>query len=85
MHLPVRRALLSVSDKTGILDLARALSALDIELLSTGGTYKLIREAGIAVTEVSAHTGFPEIIKRHLQFGLPTIRIHSRIHHSGLA
>jgi phosphoribosylaminoimidazolecarboxamide formyltransferase / IMP cyclohydrolase len=74
MHLPVRRALLSVSDKTGILDLARALSALDIELLSTGGTYKLIREAGIAVTEVSAHTGFPEIMDGRVK------TLHPKIH-----
>ncbi|MFO7340436.1 MAG: bifunctional phosphoribosylaminoimidazolecarboxamide formyltransferase/IMP cyclohydrolase, partial [Lysobacteraceae bacterium] len=49
--LPVRRALLSVSDKTGLLDLARALSARGIELLSTGGTARAIREAGLPVRD----------------------------------
>ena len=59
---PVRRALLSVSDKTGIVALAEALSALNVALLSTGGTFKTLQQAGLAVTEVSAHTGFPEIM-----------------------
>ncbi len=74
MHHPVRRALLSVSDKTGILELARALAALEIELLSTGGTYKLLRDAGVAVTEVSAHTGFPEIMDGRVK------TLHPKIH-----
>jgi phosphoribosylaminoimidazolecarboxamide formyltransferase/IMP cyclohydrolase len=56
---PVRQALISVSDKTGIVELARALHALGIHLLSTGGTAKLLADAGLPVTEVSAHTGFP--------------------------
>ncbi|MCD9033928.1 bifunctional phosphoribosylaminoimidazolecarboxamide formyltransferase/IMP cyclohydrolase [Luteimonas sp. Y-2-2-4F] len=60
--LPVRRALLSVSDKTGLVDLARALSARGVELLSTGGTAQAIREAGLAVTDVSEATGFPEMM-----------------------
>ncbi len=60
--LPVRRALLSVSDKTGLIDLARALAARDVELLSTGGTAKAIREAGLAVKDVSELTGFPEMM-----------------------
>ena len=60
--LPVRRALLSVSDKTGLLDLARALAARGVELLSTGGTAKAIREAGLAVKDVSEVTGFPEMM-----------------------
>ena len=60
--LPVRRALLSVSDKTGLIELARALAARDIELLSTGGTAKAIREAGLAVHDVSEVTGFPEMM-----------------------
>jgi phosphoribosylaminoimidazolecarboxamide formyltransferase/IMP cyclohydrolase len=47
--LPIRRALLSVSDKTGIVDFARELVALDVELLSTGGTYRLLKDNGIAV------------------------------------
>jgi phosphoribosylaminoimidazolecarboxamide formyltransferase/IMP cyclohydrolase len=60
--LPVRRALLSVSDKTGLIDLARALAARDIELLSTGGTAKAIRDAGLAVKDVAEVTGFPEMM-----------------------
>ena len=60
--LPVRRALLSVSDKTGLVDLARALSARGVELLSTGGTAQAIRDAGLAVTDVSEATGFPEMM-----------------------
>jgi phosphoribosylaminoimidazolecarboxamide formyltransferase/IMP cyclohydrolase len=60
--LPIRRALLSVSDKSGIVELARALAARGVTLLSTGGTAKLLRDASLAVTEVSAHTGFPEIM-----------------------
>ena len=58
----IRRALLSVSDKTGIVDFARSLTAFGIELVSTGGTAKAIAEAGIAVRDVSELTGFPEIM-----------------------
>ncbi|QSX79461.1 bifunctional phosphoribosylaminoimidazolecarboxamide formyltransferase/IMP cyclohydrolase [Agrilutibacter solisilvae] len=61
-RLPVRRALLSVSDKTGLVDLARALAAQGVELLSTGGTAKAIRDAGLAVRDVSDVTGFPEMM-----------------------
>ncbi|MBP6749951.1 MAG: bifunctional phosphoribosylaminoimidazolecarboxamide formyltransferase/IMP cyclohydrolase [Xanthomonadaceae bacterium] len=66
-HLPsapvtLRRALLSVSDKTGLLDLARALAARGIELVSTGGTAKAIRDAGLPVRDVSDLTGFPEMM-----------------------
>ncbi|WP_288730030.1 bifunctional phosphoribosylaminoimidazolecarboxamide formyltransferase/IMP cyclohydrolase [uncultured Pseudoxanthomonas sp.] len=60
--LPVRRALLSVSDKTGLLELARALAARGVELLSTGGTAKAIRDAGLPVKDVSEVTGFPEMM-----------------------
>jgi len=60
--LPVRRALLSVSDKTGLVALAKALAARNIELLSTGGTAKAIREAGLPVKDVSEVTGFPEMM-----------------------
>ena len=59
---PIRRALLSVSDKTGIIEFARALSEQGVELLSTGGTCKLLADNGIAVTEVSDHTGHLEIM-----------------------
>ncbi|MET3931647.1 phosphoribosylaminoimidazolecarboxamide formyltransferase/IMP cyclohydrolase [Lysobacter sp. OAE881] len=58
----VRRALLSVSDKTGLIELARALHAFDVELLSTGGTAKAIRDAGLPVKDVSDVTGFPEMM-----------------------
>jgi phosphoribosylaminoimidazolecarboxamide formyltransferase/IMP cyclohydrolase len=66
-HLPsapvtIRRALLSVSDKTGLLELARALAARNVQLLSTGGTAKAIREAGLPVRDVSEVTGFPEMM-----------------------
>ncbi|HEY0310805.1 MAG TPA: bifunctional phosphoribosylaminoimidazolecarboxamide formyltransferase/IMP cyclohydrolase [Luteimonas sp.] len=58
----VRRALLSVSDKTGLLDLARALARHGVALLSTGGTARALREAGLDVTDVSEATGFPEMM-----------------------
>ncbi|MBB1472924.1 MULTISPECIES: bifunctional phosphoribosylaminoimidazolecarboxamide formyltransferase/IMP cyclohydrolase [unclassified Luteimonas] len=61
-RLPLRRALLSVSDKTGLLDLARALAARGVELLSTGGTARTLRDAGLAVRDVADATGFPEMM-----------------------
>jgi len=70
----VRRALLSVSDKSGIVDLARELRARGVELLSTGGTYKLLADAGIDATEVSRHTGFPEIMDGRVK------TLHPKIH-----
>lgn len=60
--VPVRRALLSVFDKTGLIDFATALAAAGVELVSTGGTAKAITEAGLAVRDVSELTGFPEIM-----------------------
>lgn len=71
--LPIRRALLSVSDKTGILGFARTLAARGAELLSTGGTAKALREAGLAVTEVSDHTGFPEILDGRVKTLVPQL------------
>ena len=62
MLQPVRRALISVSDKSGVVELARAIAARNIEILSTGGTARLLREAGLAVREVADYTGFPEIM-----------------------
>ncbi|APX16146.1 bifunctional phosphoribosylaminoimidazolecarboxamide formyltransferase/IMP cyclohydrolase [Phaeobacter inhibens] len=59
---PVRRALLSVSDKTGLIDLGKALAARGVELLSTGGTAKTLRDAGLTVKDVSEITGFPEMM-----------------------
>jgi phosphoribosylaminoimidazolecarboxamide formyltransferase/IMP cyclohydrolase len=73
-RLRLRRALLSVSDKTGIVDLARALAARGVALLSTGGTARLLAGAGLAVTEVSAHTGFPEIMDGRVK------TLHPKIH-----
>ncbi|HEY8622392.1 MAG TPA: bifunctional phosphoribosylaminoimidazolecarboxamide formyltransferase/IMP cyclohydrolase, partial [Casimicrobiaceae bacterium] len=58
----IRRALLSVTDKTGIVEFARQLQALSIELISTGGTAAALRAAGLAVTDVAEVTGFPEML-----------------------
>jgi phosphoribosylaminoimidazolecarboxamide formyltransferase/IMP cyclohydrolase len=58
----IHRALLSVSDKTGLVDFARTLAAVGVELISTGGTAKAIRDAGLAVKDISEHTGFPEML-----------------------
>jgi phosphoribosylaminoimidazolecarboxamide formyltransferase/IMP cyclohydrolase len=66
-------ALLSVSDKTGIVDLARALHAQGVKLLSTGGTAKLLAESGLPVTEVAEHTGFPEMLDGRVKTLHPTI------------
>jgi phosphoribosylaminoimidazolecarboxamide formyltransferase/IMP cyclohydrolase len=70
---PIRRALLSVSDKTGLADLARAFSTRGVEILSTGGSAQVLRDAGIAVVEVSAHTGFPEILDGRVKTLVPQI------------
>jgi phosphoribosylaminoimidazolecarboxamide formyltransferase/IMP cyclohydrolase len=74
IHRPIRRALLSVSDKTGIVEFARALSAQGIEVLSTGGTFKLLTENGIAATEVSDYTGHPEIMDGRVK------TLHPKVH-----
>ena len=67
------QALISVSDKTGVLDFARALHALGVTLLSTGGTAKLLADAGLPVTEVAEHTGFPEMLDGRVKTLHPTI------------
>ncbi len=72
--IQIRRALISVSDKTGIIDFARALSAGGVELLSTGGTATAIAEAGIPVKQVSDVTGFPEILDGRVK------TLHPKIH-----
>ncbi len=69
----VRRALISVSDKAGIVDFARQLTAHNIELLSTGGTFRLLQENRIPVIEVSDHTGFPEMMDGRVKTLHPTI------------
>lgn len=79
MPLQIRRALISVSDKTGIEDFAQTLVAAGIEILSTGGTYRALQQAGIAVTEVSDHTGSPEIMDGRVK------TLHPKIHGGILA
>ena len=74
MLLPVRRALLSVSDKTGLVELARWLAAHDVEILSTGGTARLLTAQGLTVREVSNYTGFPEIMDGRVK------TLHPKIH-----
>jgi phosphoribosylaminoimidazolecarboxamide formyltransferase/IMP cyclohydrolase len=75
----IRRVLISVTDKTGILDFARALAESGAELISTGGTARLIREAGIAVQDVSDVTGFPEMLDGRVK------TLHPKIHGGILA
>ncbi len=76
---PVRRALLSVYDKDGIVDLARSLHELGVELLSTGGTARLVEEAGIPLRRVAEETGFPEMLDGRVK------TLHPRIHAGILA
>lgn len=71
---PVKRALISVSDKSGIVDFARELSKLGVELLSTGGTFALLKQNDIAVTEVSDYTGFPEMMDGRVK------TLHPKVH-----
>jgi len=70
----IKRALLSVSDKTGLIDFARALADAGVELLSTGGTAKAIREAGLPVIDVSDYTGFPEMLDGRVK------TLHPKVH-----
>jgi phosphoribosylaminoimidazolecarboxamide formyltransferase/IMP cyclohydrolase len=71
---PVRRALISVSDKTGILEFAQELVKMNIAILSTGGTYKVLTDAGLNITEVSEYTGFPEMMDGRVK------TLHPKIH-----
>ncbi len=71
--VPLRRALISVSDKTGLVAFAEALVKRGVEILSTGGSAKALRAAGVAVTEVSDHTGFPEILDGRVKTLVPQI------------
>ncbi len=71
--MKIQRALLSVSDKTGLIDFARGLSEQGIELLSTGGTAQAIAAAGIAVREISDYTGFPEMMDGRVKTLLPKV------------
>lgn len=69
----IKTALLSVSDKTGVLELAQALHARGVKLLSTGGTAKLLADNGLPVIEVANHTGFPEMLDGRVKTLHPTI------------
>jgi phosphoribosylaminoimidazolecarboxamide formyltransferase/IMP cyclohydrolase len=75
----VKRALVSVSDKSGVVEFARALAALGVEIISTGGTAKLLQKEGVAVTEVSAYTGFAEMLDGRVK------TLHPKIHGGLLA
>jgi phosphoribosylaminoimidazolecarboxamide formyltransferase/IMP cyclohydrolase len=70
----IKRALVSVSDKTGVVDLAKALADMNIEILSTGGTAKIIRKAGLKVKDISEHTGSPEMMNGRVK------TLHPRVH-----
>lgn len=73
-RLPIRRALISVSDKTGILEFARELETLGVEILSTGGTFKLLQDNGVAAVEVADYTGFAEMMDGRVK------TLHPKIH-----
>src|SRR5215475_5490149 len=70
----VRRAILSVTDKTGLVEFARRLSSLGVELVSTGGTAKLLRDSGVAVKDISELTGFPEMLDGRVK------TLHPKVH-----
>jgi len=72
--MKVTQALISVSEKRGVVDFARALAGLGIKLLSTGGTAKLLRDAGLAVMDVSEYTGFPEMLDGRVK------TLHPKVH-----
>ena len=72
--MKIQRALLSVSDKTGLIDFARALAGAGVELLSTGGTAKALRDAGLAVIDVGDYTGFPEMLDGRVK------TLHPKVH-----
>ena len=77
--IKVRRALISVSDKTGIKEFAQGLNQLGVEILSTGGTAKLLKEAGIPIRSVADYTGFPEMLEGRVK------TLHPKIHGGILA
>ena len=74
MASPIKRALISVSDKTGLVSLGRYLADNGVEILSTGGSAKTLADAGIAVKEVAEHTGFPEIMDGRVK------TLHPKVH-----
>ena len=70
----IERAILSVTDKTGVVDFARSLSRFDVQILSTGGTAKALREGGVKCTEISEYTGFPEMLDGRVK------TLHPKVH-----
>ena len=70
----IQRALISVSDKAGLVPFARILAQADIEIISTGGTAKALREAGLSVKDISEHTGFPEMLDGRVK------TLHPKVH-----
>ncbi|MEI6438302.1 MAG: bifunctional phosphoribosylaminoimidazolecarboxamide formyltransferase/IMP cyclohydrolase [Candidatus Omnitrophota bacterium] len=77
--IKVKRALISVSDKTGLIDLVKGLAKFNVEILSTGGTAKMLRDAGFTVKDVSEHTGFPEMLDGRVK------TLHPKVHGGLLA
>ena len=77
--IPIKRALISVSDKTGVLELAKFLTDRGVEVLSTGGTAKLLADNGVKVREVGDYTGFPEMMDGRVK------TLHPRVHGGILA
>jgi len=71
---PIQRAIISVTDKAGIVDFAASLSGLGVEILSTGGTAKAIRDGGVTVKDISEHTGFPEMLDGRVK------TLHPKVH-----
>src|SRR5262249_30666343 len=70
----IQRALLSVSEKTGLIEFAQTLAASGVELISTGGTARALREAGLTVKDISEHTGFPEMLDGRVK------TLHPKVH-----
>jgi len=70
----IERAIISVTDKTGIVDFARSLSSFGVEILSTGGTARTLREGGVSVTDISDYTGFPEMMDGRVK------TLHPKVH-----
>ncbi|MBS1140634.1 MAG: phosphoribosylaminoimidazolecarboxamide formyltransferase / cyclohydrolase [Proteobacteria bacterium] len=77
--MTIKQALISVSDKTGVLEFAQGLAAQGVKLLSTGGTAKMLRDAGLAVTEIGDYTGFPEMLDGRVK------TLHPKVHGGILA
>ena len=75
LYRPIKRALISVSDKSGVLEFAQALEARGVEILSTGGTAKLLQDNGVKVIEVSDYTKFPEMMDGRLKTLHPLMRL----------